>query len=217
MNLQEMFEKVMVDSGQFLIPAEGIELKEQNFKILVQTVIGKYNGYVPIDYRKTIDVTGTRQFTFNSVNSPEGIPDYISEILPIKISGVYPFYLNDWSPGVLLQPKSNYPYQYRKPTLVVPVEGQYEIHAARGHVIEGTGSSEDPWRVDTIDHNADEFFNLMVGKFLIALGRSRNAFTIQDIPITMDSSEMIAEGKELDEKADQDMTENKMKWWLAWG
>ncbi len=64
----------------------------------------------------------------------------------------------------------------------------------------------------------DTFFALLTGRFLQTIGRFRRAFTIGEIPITMDASELVSDGLEMATAAEDDLTENQAKFYLAgWG
>ena len=72
------------------------------------------------------------------------------------------------------------------------------------------------YRVDTITDADDEFFEILTGKFMKALGRSRRAFTINELPITMDASELVSEGDEMIRAAEESLVEKEMKLYLAY-
>jgi hypothetical protein len=108
------------------------------------------------------------------------------------------------------------PYTYRKPVLTLPFSADFELHCIWHHRLVKLEGDDDTWGIDTINKDDDEFFDLLQAKFLQAIGRSRRAFTLNDLPITSDAADLVAEGKELEDKAMTDLIENKMKWYLAW-
>ena len=57
---------------------------------------------------------------------------------------------------------------------------------------------------------------LVRGMFLKGIGRSRRAFTLNELPILMDAGDLISEGEALVEKAEQQM-QNHQKFRLASG
>ena len=65
-----------------------------------------------------------------------------------------------------------------------------------------------------ITHRDHRFLKLMQGRFMQALGRSRKAFTLNDLPITSDAAEMVSSGKEIETEAITEINESG-KWWLA--
>ena len=55
------------------------------------------------------------------------------------------------------------------------------------------------WEIKNLEKSEKvmDFINLCTGKFMIALGRSRRAFTLNELPFQMDTAEMVGEGQEL--------------------
>jgi hypothetical protein len=58
------------------------------------------------------------------------------------------------------------------------------------------------------------FLKLVQGRFMQALGRSRKAFILNDLPITSDAPEMVSTGKEIEKEAIDEMNESG-KWYMA--
>lgn len=218
MDLNQMFQKVLVQSGQFLIPDTVIELKIDKFKLLVEQTLGVWNNYVPVDKHIYKNLDSGRQYTFTS-NDPDGIPRNIMDLQPIRISGVAPFFLSEYGRlGDSMEIKKSFPWEYRRPTLTVPITGEFDLHCIYDHIItvDNTTGGEPAYKVDTITVQDDEFFEILTGKFLQALGRSRRAFTLNELPITVDGSELVSEGKTMEDEAKADLIENKSKFYLAW-
>jgi len=220
MTLQEMFERVLINSGQFQYPVERIELNEPAFKVLVEMCLGIYNGYVPVSKELFVPINTSRQHTFTLQNTPGlGAPEWISKIMPTRIAGVVPYYFREYNSAPSnVSMKAQLPFEYRKPTLTVPVSADYEITAIFNHkLVEKEDTDKREWEVLTISDNEDEFIDLLSAKFLIGLGRSRRAFTLTDMPITTDASDLVAEGKAMEEEAMEELKEEKGRWYLAWG
>lgn len=218
MNLNEMFDRVLVLSGQFLIPDSVIELKLDKFKIIVEQTLGVWNNYTPIDKHVYKNLDSGRQYTFTE-NDPNGIPKNIVDLQPIRISGVAPFFLSEYGRlGDTLDIKKSFPWEYRAPKLTVPITGEFDLHCIYDHklVVDNSTGGEPAYRCDTIATSDDEFFDILTGRFLQSLGRSRRAFTLNELPITVDGAELVAEGKQMEDEARADLIENKSKWYLAW-
>lgn len=225
MNLKDLFSKVLVNSGQFLIESDELELNQDLFALLVKKVLTTYNRYNPHSRQFNLSLD-TRDFTFtNDTITMEGdltgVPLRVTSAVPVRISGVYPFYLEEYRRGTnpALVQKTEYPISYRKPTLYVPVQGQYDIHAIYNHEIRiETIQGEKLYYLDTLDEDMDHLFiDLLTAHFLIGLGRSRRAFTLNDLPILSDANELVSDGKELEEKTLNILKEDASKWYLAWG
>lgn len=224
MQFVEMFQRVLVESGQFLISPTKIELKEDNFALLVNVCLGIYNQHVPIDRWFNINVATTRQFEFTETSTDirghlTGIPEKIVDYIPIRISGVYPFYLREYDrPKSNLDIKTEMPAVYRKPVFTVPIQGEWDIQATYRHKVTQIPNVEDgKFEVVSIDDTDSEFLELLCGKFMQALGRNRRAFTLSPLPLVSDASDMVSEGRDKEEKALEAIFENKKKWYLAWG
>lgn len=241
MDLRTLFTKVLIDSGQFLTEPDDIELNQDMFAILVSSTLAFYNKYSPKDAKFNLSLSD-RSFTFSSSTNDSqgnktGIPSRIVSVIPVKVAGVYPSFWREYcgdsgsvptifaggpsygsSGNRFLTEKTPYPVEYRRPTLYVPVTGLYDVHAMYKHEIRTeTVDGEKFYYLDTIEENEDHlFFDLLVGKFLVGLGRSRRAFTLNDLPVIADASDLVSDGKEIIEKSTESLTENASKWYLAW-
>lgn len=236
--LDEIFRRVLVDSGQFLVPSEVIEMDRDKFLVLVRSKVRIYNKNHPHEKRFNLDMQD-RALTFEAsdmsdedcpnhgtrdvLGNPVGIPDSIVDVVPVRISGISPFFLREFSENKspFLNNPTEFPWEYRKPTLYVPIQGNMDVHAIYNHKIEENTSlskdHKDYYFIDTLDEiHHDVFFDLVTGGFLKGLGRSRRAFTVQELPITTDAETLVEEGKEMEERAREQLYEEDSKWYLAW-
>lgn len=219
-------EVVIARSGQFILDPEDLEVDDKRFRVLVQSVLRKYNRYSPAHGKYNITTPSTNYTFLASASLPtltgysvKGIPDWLAGVLPIRSSGGFGIFqtigLGDQFHFPDLE-KMRFAWEYRKPTLYVPFSGQFEVTWVKNHTV--TQDENDNYQVETIgadteDH--DTFFGLLTGSFLQTIGRYRRAFTIQEIPITMDASELVSEGNEMMERAEEDLKENQHKFYLA--
>jgi hypothetical protein len=226
-----MFDRVLVESGQFLMK-DDIELDLDRFKILVQSTLGTYSKYVPHHHIFNLDVQaldtsfGGLKYTFHEGSSPFGIPDWISDLIPVRLAGVHPWYFRQKEEWVNkeLEYKRQFPWEYRRPHLYVPVQSIYEVTAVYHHRIKekssdepvGSGVLKKNYEVLTIDERADHFFDLLRGRFLKALGRNRRAFTLNELPITVDAAELVSEGDQIEKDALEQLSNVDHKFWLAY-
>jgi hypothetical protein len=221
MDLQGMFDRVILNSGQFQISQDHIELDIKKFKLLVEVALGFYSNNVPhVAYLYVNgNNTNSRQIHFQESDYPLGVPDMIVDLIPIRISGVIPYYLREFDrPRSNLDIKVEFPWIYRKPTLTIPTNAEFDVKAAYYHRLVNTGNDKIPhWDCRTITDNDDSFIDLLTGRFLKAVGRARNAFTIGDLPIKADSSELISEGKELEKQAKEEIQTIKKLFAITWG
>jgi len=221
MTLQEIFDRVMIEAGQFLISSDEIELDQRKFKTLVERSLAYYSRYSPVVDHILVDIENSesRQFTFDDTMYRYGIPDFIADLIPIRVSGVVPYYLREYDrPRSNLDIKVEFPWVYRKPVLTVPTNAQFDIKAVYKHKLKNIGTDKTPlWDVATISDDDQEFIDLITGRFMIAVGRQRRAFTINELPIQVDASTLVSEGQEKERTAKEEIQNNKIKFYLSWG
>lgn len=220
MTLKEIFNRVLVESGQFVVSADMIELDVDRFLVLVKATLGTVNKFDPVEKKFNLDLSG-RHFKFTPethdlLGNLVGIPERIVDLIPVRVTGVYPSYMREFDrhKSEYLSDKIPYPWDYRKPDLHVPVNGQYELHAIYNHQIVKNAETKE-WECDTISDVDDDFFQLLTGKFLKGLGKSRRAFTLNELPITTDADQLVSEGQEMEDKAIENLEEDA-KFWLGW-
>lgn len=224
MKIQELFDRIVLLSGQFLVPDDAIELDVNRFKTLVSMALGEYSRYCPYDCHFRASIQSTRQFTFSDANPPAsvgnlvgGIPTNIVEAIPVRISGVSPFYLTSWRKSpTSAELKSEMPFVYRKPVLTVIASADYDLHLVYDHVVtQVNGGKRTDLEVVTISDKDINFIRFLQGLFLQSLGRNRRAFTLNPLPITTDASTMVEEGKEIEKDAHDKIVSEDCKWYLA--
>lgn len=226
MNVLEMWNRCLIESGQFLLDTAGVQLDQERFVTLVKSVTGFWNEQSPVTDKFNLSLQQGFAHTFNTNSNQYGIPEAIVSAVPLELAGTIPVGLFEemsMSPTGSFFNHSPYsrgstdkkaiPIEYRKPKLWVPVTGTYDIHAMYNHeVVKENGE----WKVKTISHNDYKFHEFLRAKFLIAVGRSRRAFTIDELPIKTDASELVAEGLRLEETMKQEIKEDS-DFYLAWG
>lgn len=225
MRIRDIWKRVIVESGQFLIDPDLIELDVDKFRYLIKSVLGVYNKYVPLDDHFNIEVSSGYYHEFDdsfTVNGTQyGIPSFIIGATPIRLLGVLPYHLREslgrnYTSDIV---KENFPIRFENKRLYVPVGGVYEVHAAwYRKLIESTNSSgETEWEVNILEDDDDLFFDLARAKFQQILGRQRRAFTLEGMPLALDASEMISDGESLEEKTMENLDNEDHKFYLGWG
>lgn len=217
MLLSEMYSKVVLEAGQFQLPDQKIELAFSLFKKSVELTLGIYNKHSPYVVNIYKEINDSRTYTFTETNTPQGVPEWLSGVAPIRIFGTYPYLLNNqfMMPNSYLEEKKQFPWIYRKPTLTLPISGEFDITAIYHHKI--IGSSESDYEIVTIDDHDSAFFKILTGKFLKSLGRARRSFRLDGLPIADDGDSLVSEGKDLESEGLEELFTNKQKWYLAWG
>lgn len=217
--VSNLYDSVRIQAGQYLIPTHKLELKENLFLPLVSQALAIYNRYCPFDFHLNLEIND-RQFIFNENSTPYGIPDKIVDLIPYggSINIFSNLFYNSNSQNSELSVKQMCPFIYRKPNLYPPYAGVFDAHCIVYHKISKVNvEGGEISAILTLDENdSSEFVQLCLAKFLQALGRSRRAFTLNDLPITNDSSELVGEGQALEERIIQDIIDNKQKFYLCW-
>ena len=204
MLVREIFDYCITESGAFIIAESDLEIDITKFTKMLKVALGYYNRYMPREGRFNIDVSNSREYTFTS-----DIPKWISDCVPVRISGL-PYFMRDalgWQNDL---EKQNFLFTYETPKLTVMYAGQFDIHAVYDHELTVNDTT-----LSTIDYKDYLFLDMMLGYFLLGLGRSRRAFTLNDMPITTDADLLVSEGQEKLAEA-KDKVEELSKGFLAW-
>jgi len=242
MEVLDMWKEVLLDSGQFLIEPTNVELDQDKFVHLVRDSLRLYNKYCPKLEKFNLSIVGPGTggvFTFTedfTANQKElGIPKMIGDAIPFSIFGTVPTSLRHLFGNITQDAGQSYtvnrvsanlvkcpfPVEYRSPSLYVPLQGDYDVEAYFNHNITEYVDEENcrKYKVDTIDEAKGDFtyfFDYLTGKFMQALGRSRRAFTIQELPITLDAEQMVSDGERKEEDARNRIIENDHDFTAAW-
>lgn len=231
MLVREMFDRVLVETGQFILDSGNLEIDRPRFMRLVRSSLGIYSKHDPVTHRFNVTLTGSSpviEFTDSYVDPVTseviGIPDWVSTAIPIRSRGpINPFYYSYGSPGSLsdafnvgsvdLVVKDPIPFQYRKPRLFLAFSGVWDIKTQHSHAVTGEGEEAE---VTTIDESQDEFFNILQAKFLISIGRNRRAFTLQPMELLSDGAELVSEGQRQLEEAQRALESGFSSFYAAW-
>jgi len=207
MTLQEIYERVLVDAGQFVAGPALVELDIQKFKLLVDRVLERYSRYFPIENRNTITVQN-QLYTYVSPN----IPDWISECVPITVLGIpYPPFVQEYS--IEDNITRSFVWKYNKPNLYVQIAGIVSVLEIYHHKL--VTASPDTYECTTITEKDDLFFQHVLARFLVGIGRNRRAFTVSDFPLSTDAGQLVSEGLQLEKDVIQDYG-TYGKWYLSY-
>jgi hypothetical protein len=198
------------------------------FRDLVEDSLAVYSKFSPYEQFINVNITSPRQVMLTKeivqglTQKPFlGEPDYISDCTPIRTIGLRPSVLFknlDPSYGTELVDKAQLPWVYRKPRLTVSFASEWEVLCCFRHRIfeeEKPGGGFN-YSIPTIDPAVDEVFIKHVqGMFLQGIGKSRRAFTMNDLPIGMDADTVVSEGLEMVNNAVEEMETNQ-KFYLGY-
>jgi hypothetical protein len=233
MTLDDLIDYVMTESGEFIIgDIETTLIDRHRFHLIVKRALSLYGKYRPLTERTTILVSGTADLSHGGANRP---PEWVSRVIPIGSGGtnsatnqsaasfIYGSVgMGRYSNIYPTEPPRNIPWEYNKPTLSIGggSEDMYDVTAHYNYelidIVKDDQNKVQTAVVAGISFNDELFFDLIVGYFLIALGRSRRAFTLNDLPVTMDGGELVSEGDEK-VRTTRELLQEQSSWQLAIG
>lgn len=239
MKLTEIIDLTLVDSGQFVVGGlNELCLDKDKFWLMVQTVLVTYERHRPYQWNETINVSKSHTFTEvveddsldeKSWVRTKVVPEWVSEVLPVGVGNVVnnQFIINQTiaqaggATGPQVQPArqpAQWLWKYDKPTLYIPYTGRVDILCVAKYIRNATyATGGDLKDVDIVGLEHDRMFmDMVTGKFMQAIGRSRRAFTLDDLPVTSDSDSLVTEGKDLYDQAYEKL-EERNSWALAIG
>jgi len=222
LSLNDILSFVLFDSGQFMLAGvdtlENLQInKKAAWTSWVQPTLQYYQAYRPYEYQISLEFAGNN-YTFTTAQDGY-VPEYIVSVTPVGI-GAVAVLGNVRSPFDLRNPYV-FVWKYEKPTIFFPSIGLYEIKACRYFTyVEELDPDTNVFRNGTVAELSvgdlpGTLGELLVARFLIAVGRSRRAFTYGEFPITTDSEDLVREGQELLERAKESIETQKSKWWTA--
>lgn len=211
---------------------DSVKLDLEKFYLVMKPDIVYYSGFFPVRKKFNIDVENTSGFHYDFTSHSENIgydlsgpvpqlgepPQDIIRATPVGQSMV----INQWmqlkrglgfpgTPGRLITPISIL-REYRKPTAFFGMAGKFDITAIYQYYFKETRNEENVLEeVEIIGCEDDNIYllDLLSARFLILLGRTRRAFTYNDLQITTDAPELVREGKEELEEARKKIEENQ--------
>lgn len=207
----------MIESGQFILgDSSDVLFSTQRCWTLTKRWMSYYSTYRPKIKSSNVYISNT-SYTFTQ--EIDGyVPEWISAALLISLSeskylSVVPdFYRTSSSSSAAV-------WKYESPTLYVNLGGMYDV---RAHIplryLEIKSEYGVLTDVDLIDVNDSDylFIKMMTSNIMIAIGRSRRAFTQSDFPIQNDSSDLVNEGTTMMQEVTQELQETSY-WHLGAG
>lgn len=227
MFLEEVYERVLLMSGQFLLTKENVEIDVDRFKFIVESALGDWNSCRQA--RDIIRIARGEQYTFTEHDSKYGIPDHIVKVVPTSYLNILSsnsrwgssfsnYGYNRRHDSRYLEIKDDFAFEYRNPTLYTHTDCEIEAHALYDHKLTPyKDSGNTRYRLDTIEPGDITFFELVRARFMIALGHQRSAFASGDLTITVNGEQLISEGLQLEERAIERLHTKDKQWYLAFG
>lgn len=179
----QLLDVILIESGQFIADLSATMLDQNKVEVMIKRELGLYSRYLPNTVTRENRLYNGKIFD----KDVDGfVPDAIVSIRTNKFNNFG--YLATPMPA----PVHNYYWRYDKPTLYFRYpDGDYNYTYIVSHLYDDTDKL-----ISSIELH-DKFVNLLVGRFLMTVGKSRRAFTLSDVMISTDADQMISEGKEL--------------------
>ena len=212
---------------------ESIKLDLKKFTLLMKPEIEFYQQYFPLRKKFNINVNPDKTYDFTSDPNNIGydFSDHYNPVLgepPIDITRATPVgqsqLINNWAqfnkglgmpgqPGRLITPFQCL-REYRKPKAWFSQPGRFDVTCYYEYSFKETyDNTVEPavlTEVEIIGCDGHMYLlDLLSGRFLQLIGRSRRAFTYNDLQITTDADQLVKEGIEDYEKAKLTIQENQ--------
>lgn len=197
---QQIVDTILLESGQYIADLDATLLNKPKIELMIQRELGQYSRYQPNRVHQFAELWNGKVF---SVEVDGCVPDAIVSVKTDRFNTI------GFSITPLPGPVHNYYWRYDKPTLYFRYpDGIYEYSYITSHTYDPVLS-----QVASLDLSS-RFVTLVVARFMIIVGRSRNAFTIEEVKIATSASDMISEGKEL-YKETLDAIQQNSSFWLS--
>jgi len=202
MRLTDLINEIMLISGEFIVgDLANTQIDVPLFYALVKRTLRDYSRWKPRTAVHKVQLN-SNSYQFDTNDKPASVQSVSTVPFGILMSGFH------GSSSV------NY-WEYNRETGVLDVVGllgavnitaHYDTYPTVETRDETTGVLIDAEisgvRQETL------FLDLLQGNFLIALGRSRRAFTLNDLPVSMDADQLVGEGQSLVEQTIERLQDN---------
>ncbi|BCG50082.1 hypothetical protein [Ralstonia phage RP13] len=194
LSLDQLIDVILLESGQFIADLDATLLDKTKLGTMVKRELAWYSRYQPFKATVVSSLYDKKVF---SLQADGFVPKNIVDIRTDRFNFIG--YTTAPIPG----PVHSYYWRYENPILYFRYpEGPYQMSYISDHVYDDVNQN-----LPTIDIG-DRIVNMMVGRFMMTVGRSRKAFTVDEIPLTTDAEAMYSEGKELYDKTEEEIKQN---------
>lgn len=180
---QDLVDQILIESGQWLPGLEATMLNKPQIDSMIRRELQVYSRYLP----REITRRGKLHNGYTFTKEVDGvIPKNITRINAnnFPYSGFFPY-------STIPVSLHNFNWKYENGTLYMRhPEGIYDYSFITDHKYEND-------QIDSLSANDNLFIDLLVGRFMMSLGRSRRAFVLNDLSFNTDADSMYSEGKEL--------------------
>jgi len=191
MTIEELNEYVLVNSNQYYIGESNVEVDLPVLSGLVTRALSIFGNYRPVVSYSEINIDSQEQKikTHNGSDVLNISNLYVTHPMltqePIEVSTTWKYIRDNNTLYTSLMTGSVYAKIFTIPKL------------------------------DDIGYSELQFLNIVIGLYLQYIGSVRKGFTLDDIPISNDGSELYAKGEELVAKAIEDLQTFDSTWYTA--
>jgi len=192
MTIEELDEYCFINSNQYFLGYENIEVKRPVLEGIIKKTLMHYGNFKPIKYRKF-------GFELKTNDTKMKIKEIDGRLVQniISINYFNPIY------GGETEVAFNWDYNTRTKTIYAQTSGTYIVDFMVRPIL------------DDITYEDELFLQMALGLYMMYVGEARKAFTLDGLPFGNDSAEIYADGKEMYETALEELKEENSSWWLA--
>lgn len=211
MKLSELYDLVLLEIGQYQVEdliKEEIPLKK--FFPIAKSCLDYYTKYRPVQKTRVIYISGKSY-------------EFINDLAPLVIDRVVSTYgekdLLITTETDLIRLNSHIPtlreqyWRYEKPLLITGISGLVSVRGYYNYEFVPIPGTDD-YNIPDLDMECNSESKLIQAKLLMTLGRSRRSFTMSEIPINTDASELYSEGNQLWESTKESI-QTSSKWYVV--
>lgn len=194
MKLSELYDLVLLELGQHQV--EDLireEIPLDKFYLLAKSSIDYCTKYRPLQKTRVIYINKTT-YEFDPEYAPLTIDRVVStygETDLLATTEANMVRLNSHIPTLPQQY-----WRYERPLLISGIQGLVSVRGYYNYEFIKVHGGND-WDIPDLTLDANSEFKMVQAKLLMTLGRSRRAFTMNEIPINTDASELYNEGQQL--------------------
>lgn len=189
MTLKELSDYLLINTNQYYIGAENIEVTPEVLKGISKRALSVYSNAKPKRYRKynfKITKEITNLFEIDNREIVNILQIYMSD--PVFFEVTVPF---------------NWEYDVRNHILFAQMQGDVVID----FLVKPN--------LDDISYDDMEFLNMVTGLYLMYIAEVRKGFKLDELPFSNDADELYSEGKELFENTRDQIQEETGGWYFA--
>lgn len=204
MTYEDILDLIFVETGQYISDLDSTLLDKPKVVRMIKKELATYSRYKPKTVIKPLSLYNGK--TFDETIDGE-VPRFISSINTERMQA------NPAATSLfnnIPRPISNYYWRYHKPVLYFTFpSGLYETTYLVDYKYDDDDDLIEGMEPDVYDNF---FTELLIGRFLMSVGRSRKAFTVDELPINTDADAMVSTGESMYEKALNELRINSKFW-----